>query len=88
MLARRHGFVSLALLLAALLPYQADGTAPDCFNVSASLGSTTRGPASGDEQFFTLPAGPANIMFLLDSSGSMANLPQCNDAAPIRSPTG
>jgi hypothetical protein len=67
------------LLVAFVLPLQADSVQPDCFNVTSSLASTVRGPTVGDEQFFTLPSGPSNIMFVLDSSGSMAELPQCGD---------
>ena len=76
---RNLGLALLALLGVAVLPLQADGTSPNCWNATGSLASTTRGPTTGDEQFFTLPVGPSNIMFLLDSSGSMETIPQCGD---------
>ncbi len=77
--SRNLGLALVALLAAVVLPLGADGTVPDCFNPTTSLASTTRGPTTGDEQFFTLPVGPSNIMFVLDSSGSMETLPQCGD---------
>jgi type IV pilus assembly protein PilY1 len=73
------GLVPLAVVALALLPLQADSVQPNCFNPTSSLASTVRGPTAGDEQFFTLPVGPSNIMFILDSSGSMQTLPQCGD---------
>src|SRR5690349_1432270 len=69
----------LTVVALALLPLQADSVQPNCFNPTSSLASTVRGPTAGDEQFFTLPVGPSNIMFILDSSGSMKTLPQCGD---------
>ena len=72
---------SLSLTGAALLllPLRSDG-GPACDNVTTSLQSTLNNPVAGDEKFFTLPVGPSNVMFLLDVSGSMQNIPQCGDA--------
>ena len=68
----------LALLLAPLV---SDGVPPPCNNVTTSLMSKENIPVAGDEQFFTLPSGPANVMFMQDVSGSMANIPQCGDCS-------
>jgi type IV pilus assembly protein PilY1 len=69
--------VGVAALLA--IPLRSDGGLP-CDNVTTSLQSTLNNPIAGDEKFFTLPVGPSNVMFLLDVSGSMKNIPQCGDA--------
>ena len=95
MRARTLSTVLLALVAAAFLPLRSDGDQASCCNVTTSLASTVAGPVVGDEAFFKLPNGPANVMFLLDVSGSMAELPQCGDydwddsAAPAtcKSPT-
>lgn len=77
--------IILRMLLVAsvvlVLPLASDGTPqPQCDNVTTSLASTINNPVAGDEKFFTLPIGPSNVMFLLDVSGSMQNIPQCGDA--------
>lgn len=81
---RRNLLVGLALATAtaAVLPHVvegASGTESQCCNVTTSLASTVNDPVAGDEQFFKLPVGPSNVMFLLDTSGSMIALPQCGD---------
>ena len=83
MRTRHLGSIGIALAALAVLPLRSDGSGSggldECCNVSTSLASAINAPTAGDEQFFTLPVGPANIMLLLDSSGSMDNLPQCGD---------
>ncbi len=76
------GWLPLAAAL-ALLPLRSDGgpaAQTPCANNTSSLASTLQSPVNGDEQFFTLPVGPSNVMFLVDTSGSMDQLPQCGDA--------
>jgi type IV pilus assembly protein PilY1 len=67
----------LAGLALAFLPLATDGGQGECCNLATSLTSTVVGPVNGDETFFKLPTGPANVMMLLDVSGSMDDLPQC-----------
>lgn len=80
------------LLLAALafVPLASDGGQAECCNMTTSLVSTAVGPVDGDESFFKLPTGPANVMLLLDVSGSMLDLPACpsgwGDTASCRTP--
>ena len=69
----------LALLALGILPLATHGGQAECCNVTGSLASTATGPVNGDEAFFKLPTGPANVMFLLDTSGSMQQLPPCGD---------
>lgn len=71
------GTAVMALVALAFLPLASDGGVPESCNMATSLASQVAGPVAGDESFFTLPVGPANIMLLLDSSGSMDDLPQC-----------
>ena len=83
---RKHSLTSIlvALAAAAFLPLRSDGaptTSANCCNSTTSLASTINNPVTGDEAFFKIPSGPTNIMFLLDTSGSMVNLPQCGDNA-------
>ncbi len=61
-----------------LLPLRGQGVG-ECCNAATSLAATVNAPTNGDEKFFELPNGPSNVMFLLDNSGSMGNLPQCGD---------
>jgi len=82
--SRRNLLAGLAVSVAAaaILPHVVEGasaTQDQCCNVTTSLASTVNNPVAGDEQFFKLPVGPSNVMFLLDTSGSMNNLPQCGD---------
>jgi hypothetical protein len=73
---------ALAGLLApflALLPLRADAGPAECGNATTSLASLVNDPTTGDEAFFKLPTGPANVMLLLDTSGSMSQFPQCGD---------
>ncbi len=70
-----------AVAVLALLPLESDGGQAECGNSSRSLASTVNNPTAGDETFFTLPVGPANIMLMVDASGSMDQLPQCGDGA-------
>jgi type IV pilus assembly protein PilY1 len=72
--------LAIGLAAAAMLPLRTDGGQSECCNVASSLASTINNPTAGDEQFFTLPVGPANLMLLLDTSGSMDELPQCGDS--------
>ncbi|HET9597340.1 MAG TPA: hypothetical protein VFP65_17250 [Anaeromyxobacteraceae bacterium] len=69
----------LAVVLVAMAPLATHGGQSECSNVSTSLASTIQAPVAGDEAFFRLPTGPANLMLLLDNSGSMGNFPQCGD---------
>lgn len=69
------GLAALALLA---LPLRSDGGADECFTTSQSYDATIH-TVSGDESFFKLPVGPANVMLLLDNSGSMDQLVQCGD---------
>ncbi|HTP52584.1 MAG TPA: hypothetical protein VMK42_17995 [Anaeromyxobacteraceae bacterium] len=80
---RRKILFGLAVGLAALglSPLRSDGGQAQCCNLAGSLASTVNSPVNGDEQFFTIPNGPANVMFLEDCSGSMMNIPQCGDAS-------
>ncbi len=74
------GAALAALLALAFLPLRTDGGQAQCCNASTSLASLVNDPTNGDEAFFKLPTGPANVMVLMDSSGSMQNLAQCGDA--------
>src|SRR5512140_2811851 len=69
--------VGVAALLA--VPLSSDGGLP-CDNATTSLTSQLNNPIAGDEKFFTLPIGPSNVRFLLDTSGSMGNVPRCGGA--------
>jgi type IV pilus assembly protein PilY1 len=73
--------LALGLATAALLPLRGDCGQNECANTTTSLASTINNPVAGDEQFFTLPVGTTNLMILLDTSGSMDQLPQCGDNA-------
>jgi len=75
---RKHPIL-LALLLLAALPLLDHADQATCANCTTSLASTINNPVAGDESFFKLPSGPSNVMFLLDTSGSMLNFPQCGD---------
>jgi len=77
-----------AVAVLALLPLESDGGQAECGMSSRSLASTVNNPTAGDETFFTLPVGPANIMLLLDASGSMNELPQCGDASDAWAASG
>jgi hypothetical protein len=80
---RRNLLGALALVLslatAVVLPMRGDCGQDECANTTTSLASTVNNPVAGDEQFFTLPVGTTNLMILLDTSGSMGELPQCGD---------
>jgi type IV pilus assembly protein PilY1 len=73
--------VFLLLLLVGVLPLRTHGGQGECANVTTSLASTIDAPVNGDEAFFKLPTGPANLMLLMDTSGSMAQFVQCGDNA-------
>ncbi len=79
MRTRSLSHVALALAALAFLPLRTDGGQAECCNVTTSLASTVNDPVNGDESFFKLPTGPANVMLLLDVSGSMTQFPQCGD---------
>ncbi len=74
---RSLSIVTAAVASLALLPLRSDGGQAECSNVASSLASSIGQPVAGDEDFFTLPTGPAAVMILLDNSGSMTDLPQC-----------
>lgn len=80
------GAALAALLALAFLPLRTDGGQAECCNASTSLASLVNDPTNGDEAFFKLPTGPANVMVLMDSSGSMRNLAPCGDAGWGTSP--
>jgi len=71
--------VLLAAGALALLPFASDAQQAECCNATTSVGASINSPVAGDETFFKLPTGPSNVMFLLDTSGSMSNFPQCGD---------
>ena len=73
--------VLLAVALAAVVPLASDAQQAECCNTTTSVAASINSPVAGDEAFFKLPTGPSNVMFLLDTSGSMLNLPQCGDNA-------
>jgi type IV pilus assembly protein PilY1 len=75
----RKRLLLVAILALALLPLMDHADQATCCASSSSLASTAKGAVVGDEAFFKLPTGPSNVMFLLDNSGSMAELPQCGD---------
>ncbi len=70
----------ILLLVVVLLPLADRADQATCCNATGSLASTAEGAVAGDEAFFKLPTGPSNVMFLLDTSGSMLNLPACGDS--------
>src|SRR5512142_971497 len=75
----RKSTILLAFVLVALLPFVDHADQATCCNSTSSLASTVNAPVAGDEQFFKIPNGPSNVMFLLDTSGSMLEFPQCGD---------
>ncbi|MCM2333102.1 MAG: PilC/PilY family type IV pilus protein, partial [Anaeromyxobacteraceae bacterium] len=79
-MTRTRSLSSLGLLALTLLalPLRSDGGANECFTTSQSYDARIH-TVSGDEAFFKLPVGPANVMLLLDNSGSMDQLVQCGD---------
>jgi type IV pilus assembly protein PilY1 len=86
MRARHLKLFALALLSAAFLPLSGDAAIPvpaasqaACCNTADQIPSPS---PIGDETFFKIPGGVPNIMVLLDSSGSMQQMPQI-----IRFPT-
>ncbi len=80
MRARHLKLLALVLALAAILPIEGDAAIPvppasqaACCNTADQIPS----PApTGDEIFFNIPGGVPNVMVLLDSSGSMMDMPQ------------
>ncbi len=72
-------WLSALVLSAGLLPMRSDGDSAQCRNVTTSLSAQVNDPVAGDEAFFKLPSGPSNVMLLLDNSGSMRALPQCDN---------
>lgn len=69
-------WLTLTLALAVVLPLASDG-AGECLNSTTTLAAGVNDPVNGDEMFFKLANGAANVMLLIDNSGSMAWLPQC-----------
>ncbi len=78
--SKNTSLLAVGALALLAFPLRSDG-GPECDNATTSLQSTLNNPVAGDEKFFTLPVGPSNVMFLLDTSGSMQNVPQCGDAS-------
>lgn len=76
MRAKLTPWLSLPLAAALVLPLASDG-AGECSNATTTLASGITDPVNGDEAFFKLANGAANVMLLVDNSGSMAWLPQC-----------
>jgi hypothetical protein len=72
--------IGLAVLLVAVVPVASDQAMDATCNATGSLAGGIADPVNGDEAFFKMVNPGANIMLLLDSSGSMANLPQCGDS--------
>src|SRR5512137_580019 len=75
---RRPLAALLSLLLVGLAPLVSDAGAGQarCCNLASSFTQNLFPGGSGDEDFFTVPGGPPNVMMLLDSSGSMLNFPK------------
>ncbi|HQR29045.1 MAG TPA: PilC/PilY family type IV pilus protein [Anaeromyxobacteraceae bacterium] len=71
-------WLSALLLAAIVVPIESDGDTAQCRLATGSYQAQVNSPVAGDEQFFRLPSGPSNVMLLLDNSGSMRDLPQCN----------
>ena len=71
---------AVALLLAIALPLAADGQAQTC-NLTTSQSAAVGHPVAGDEAFFKLPTGSANVMIIQDTSGSMTDFAQCGDSS-------
>jgi type IV pilus assembly protein PilY1 len=87
----------LALLGAALLPLRdgiadtcctatVSGYDMKSSSLTRSLAAAVQQPVNGDEAFFNStavsgPTAPSSIVFLLDNSGSMNDLPQCDTNA-------
>ncbi len=70
-------WASAAILATAIAPLRSDGDTASCRLVTGSYQAQVNDPVTGDEAFFKLPSGPSNVMLLLDNSGSMRDLPQC-----------
>ena len=84
----RNLTLGLGLLLALCLPIVGDGQVNNaaCCNLASSFQSSIFQGGNGDEEFFAVPGGPPNVMFLLDNSGSMNELP--NGLPTVASGTG
>ena len=72
--------LGLALLALAVVPLASDQAMDPTCNATGSFAGGIADPVNGDEAFFKQVNPGANIMLLIDSSGSMANLPQCGDS--------
>ncbi|BDG09096.1 pilus assembly protein [Anaeromyxobacter paludicola] len=68
---------NLAFLLACCLAPFASDAVNDvaCCNLAASFGTSIFQGGNGDEDFFSVPGGSANLMILLDNSSSMLDFP-------------
>lgn len=68
----------LLLTLIAIVPLASDAGAGQakCCNLAASFAQNLFPGGAGDEDFFTVPGGPPNVMILLDDSGSMRHFPR------------
>ena len=68
----------LLLTLIAIVPLASDAGAGQakCCNLAASFAQNLFPGGTGDEDFFTVPGGPPNVMVLLDTSASMLNFPK------------
>ncbi len=87
MLASRLSFARLALLagVAVAADAGAQSTVPCCLRgTSQSLTRVNNVGSDADEKFFTVRGAPPNLMFVLDTSGSMRELPIEPNAASTR----
>ena len=73
--------LGLALLALAVVPLASDQAMDPTCNATGSFAGGIADPVNGDEAFFKQVNPGANIMLLIDSSGSMAQLPQCGDGS-------
>ena len=74
---QRYITPALALLFLSAAPFVTDGQVNNaaCCNLASSFQSSIFQGGNGDEEFFAVPGGPPNVMFLLDNSLSMFQLP-------------
>jgi type IV pilus assembly protein PilY1 len=84
----RHLTLTLALLFLCAAPFVTDGQVNNaaCCNLASSFTSSIFQGGNGDEDFFSVPGGPPNVMFLLDNSLSMLDMP--NALPTVASGTG
>ena len=73
----RHDLILKGLLLLVFAaPLAGDGqSSATCCNLASSFTNSIFQGGNGDEDFFSVPGGPPNVMLLLDDSMSMLDLP-------------